>query len=184
LNKYKHLWNLAQETEDGFRVSDFHLPLIDTLLKDDDTIQTPQDLSQRRERFRHFEQIAPQPLPKGFTGELRTYQKHGFDWLHFLKDYRFGGILADDMGLGKTVQVLAYLQSIKEHRAEQSDLPGERSRHLPRAQVPGSAALLVVPKSLIVNWQRESDRFTPNLRFLEYMGNFRKGHPFLVSMTY
>ena len=59
------------------------------------------------------------------------------------------------MGLGKTVQVLAYLQSQREQA-------GARK-----------AALLVVPKSLIANWQRESEKFTPGLRFLEYMGNFR-----------
>jgi len=155
LEKYKHLWNLAEETEDGFRVSDFHLPLLDSLLEENTTLQTPLELIQRRERFRHFERITPQPLPTGFTGELRPYQKHGFDWMHFLKEYRFGGILADDMGLGKTVQALAYLQSQQE-----------------QAQVQ-NAALLVVPKSLIANWQRKSEKFTPSLRFLEYMGNFR-----------
>ena len=156
LEKYKHLWGLAEETADGFRVSDLHLSLLDSLLEEDASIQTPPDLIQRRERFRHFERIAPQPLPKGFTGELRPYQKHGFDWLHFLREYKFGGILADDMGLGKTVQVLTYLQSLQE-----------------QAEVKKEAALLVVPKSLIANWQRESEKFTPSLKFLEYMGNFR-----------
>jgi non-specific serine/threonine protein kinase len=156
LEKYKHLWGLAEETADGFRVSDLHLSLLDSLLEEDASIQTPADLIQRRERFRHFERIAPQPLPKGFTGELRPYQKHGYDWLHFLREYKFGGILADDMGLGKTVQVLTYLQSLQE-----------------QAQAKKEAALLVVPKSLIANWQRESEKFTPSLKFLEYMGNFR-----------
>jgi len=155
LEKYKHLWGLAEETADGFRVSDLHLSLLDSLLEEDASIQTPADLIQRRERFRYFERIAPQPLPKGFTGELRPYQKHGFDWLHFLREYKFGGILADDMGLGKTVQVLTYLQSLQEQAQAES------------------AALLVVPKSLIANWQRESEKFTPSLKFLEYMGNFR-----------
>jgi non-specific serine/threonine protein kinase len=155
LEKYKHLWNLAEETEDGYRLSDFHLPLIDSMLEEDATLQTPPDLPQRRERLRSFERITPQPLPKGFIGELRAYQKHGFDWLHFLKEYKFGGILADDMGLGKTVQVLAYLLSQQEQAVAES------------------AALLVVPKSLITNWQRESEKFTPSLRFLEYMGALR-----------
>jgi non-specific serine/threonine protein kinase len=163
LEKYKHLWNLARETEDGFRVSDFHIPLIDDLLEGSATIQTPPDLPQRRERFRHFEQIAPQPLPQGFTGELRPYQKHGFDWLHFLREYRFGGILADDMGLGKTVQMLTYLLSLKEQAQAESDTEKAHSR----------STLLIVPKSLIANWQRESEKFTPDLRFLEYIGNFR-----------
>lgn len=155
LEKYKHLWGLAEETADGFRVSDLHLSLLDSLLEDDAAIQTPPDLIQRRERFRHFERIAPQPLPNGFTGELRPYQKHGYDWLHFLREYKFGGILTDDMGLGKTVQVLTYLQSLQEQAKAES------------------AALLVVPKSLIANWQRESEKFTPSLKFLEYIGNFR-----------
>jgi non-specific serine/threonine protein kinase len=155
LEKFKHLWNLAQETADGFRVSEFHIPLIDSLLESNAEIQAPPDLAQRAQRLRSFEQIAPQPLPSGFTGELRPYQKHGFDWLHFLREYKFGGILADDMGLGKTIQVLAFLQSLR----EQGNLQ--------------SAVLLVVPKSLVVNWQRESEKFTPGLRFLEYLGNFR-----------
>ncbi|HTY62034.1 MAG TPA: SNF2-related protein [Acidobacteriota bacterium] len=156
MEKYKHLWNLAEETKDGFRLTDVHLSLLDSLLEDNVSIQMPSDLLQRRERLRHFERIETRALPGGFTGELRPYQKHGYDWLHFLHEYRFGGILADDMGLGKTVQVLAYLQSLKE-----------------KAQVKSRAALLVVPKSLIVNWQRESEKFTPSLDFLEYMGNFR-----------
>ena len=155
LEKYKHLWNLAEETDSGFRVSDFHLPLIDSLLEGNAAVEIPPDLSQRRERLRAFEKITPQALPQGFTGELRPYQKHGFDWLHFLREYRFGGILADDMGLGKTIQVLAYLQSMQERTQGQT------------------TSLLVVPKSLIVNWQRESEKFTPSLRFLEYLGNFR-----------
>lgn len=159
LEKYKHLWNLAQETEDGFRVSDVHLSLLDSLLEDDATIQTPAELRERRERFRAFERIEPRALPSGFVGELRPYQKHGFDWLYFLHDYKFGGVLADDMGLGKTVQVLAYLQSLQEQARAESEAK--------------SASLLVVPKSLIANWQRESEKFTPSLRFLEHMGNFR-----------
>jgi non-specific serine/threonine protein kinase len=157
LSKYKHLWNLAEETDDGFRLSDLHLPLIDSLLEDDATLQAPPDLAARRERLRHFERIAPQPLPKGFTGELRPYQKHGFDWMHFLQEYKFGGILADDMGLGKTIQMLAFLQSRREQAQSAKD----------------AASLLIVPKSLIANWQREAEKFTPNLRFLEYMGNLR-----------
>ncbi len=156
LEKYKQVWNLAEETEDGFRLNDFHLPLIDSLLEGDAAVEIPSDLPERRERLRAFERILPQPCPDGFTGELRPYQKHGFDWLHFLRDYKFGGILADDMGLGKTIQVLAYLQSLREQDKSES------------------ASLLVVPKSLLVNWQRESEKFTPALRFLEYMGNSRQ----------
>jgi non-specific serine/threonine protein kinase len=159
MEKYKHLWNLANETEDGYRLSDFHLPLIDSLLESDTAVQLPADFSERRDRFRSFERITPQPIPQGFTGELRPYQKHGFDWLYFLREYKVGGILADDMGLGKTIQVLAFMQSLRERGQLQK------------------ATLLVVPKSLIANWQRESERFTPELRILEYVGNLRVKDP-------
>lgn len=165
LEKYKHLFGMAEETADGFRVADFHLPLVDQLLNEDAAIQIPPDLNQRREKLRAFERISAQPLPRGFTGELRPYQKAGFEWLYFLREYKFGGILADDMGLGKTVQVLTYLQSLKETRWQ-----------APAADIE-PRALIVVPKSLIANWQRESEKFTPDLRFLDYTGNSRKKDP-------
>ena len=175
LEKYKHLWGLAEETDEGFRLSDIHLPLLDSLLEEDATLQPPPDLIQRREHLRHFERIQPHPLPTGFTGELRPYQQHGFDWLHFLREYKFGGILADDMGLGKTVQVLTYLQSLQEQAQVKKEAVTEQSAALSGKSISKgrSAALLIVPKSLIANWQRESEKFTPTLRFLEYMGNYR-----------
>ncbi|MCC7361306.1 MAG: SNF2 helicase associated domain-containing protein [Anaerolineales bacterium] len=161
LEKYRHLWGLATETAEGYRVSDAHLPLLDPLLEDDPDLSLPADLQARRERLRQFAGIAAQPTPASFQGELRPYQRHGVDWLNFLNEYKFGGILADDMGLGKTIQVLAFLQLLK-----------ERADGAPRA-----ATLLVVPKSLIANWQREAERFTPGLRFLPYVGNVRIKDP-------
>jgi non-specific serine/threonine protein kinase len=122
-------------------------------------VEAAREFQERRERLRAFEQIVPQPLPQGFRGELRPYQKAGVDWLHFLHQYHFGGVLADDMGLGKTVQALVFLQSLKER--------GEAKR----------ASLLVVPKSLLVNWQREAARFTPELRILEFTGAGRQKDP-------
>ncbi|MAT45737.1 MAG: serine/threonine protein kinase [Anaerolineaceae bacterium] len=156
LNKYKHLWGLAEEKQDGYRLSELHLPVLESLLEEPGDIAIPPDLAERQQRLRNFEKIKSQPLPLAFTGELRPYQKAGFDWLHFLREYKFGGILADDMGLGKTIQVLAYLQALKEDTDHKT------------------CTLLVVPKSLLANWQKEGARFTPNLNFLEYMGNTRQ----------
>ena len=155
LERYRHLFNMAEETDGGMRISDLQLSLVDELLEDAGQTNIPKEFFEKRERLKGFEDIKPQTVPAGFTGELRPYQKAGLDWLHFLKDYGFGGILADDMGLGKTVQVLAFLQSQREQN---------------RVQNP---ALLVVPKSLLTNWQRESANFTPDIRILEYMGNTR-----------
>jgi non-specific serine/threonine protein kinase len=159
LEKYKHLFALAEETADGLRVSDLQLSLLDELLAESETQNIAPEFYAKRERLKSFERIAEQPLPQGFSGELRPYQKAGYDWLFFLHEYGFGGILADDMGLGKTVQTLVFLQALKER--------GHLSRPV----------LLVVPKSLLVNWQREAERFTPDLRILQFMGQTRKKEP-------
>ena len=163
LERYRKLFDLAEEKGNSLRVRDFHLPLVDTLLADASESQVAAEFEQRRKNLLGFEQIQAQPVPAGFTGELRPYQKAGLDWLHFLNQYGFGGCLADDMGLGKTIEVLALLQSLKEQGKA------------------GAPSLLVVPKSLIANWQRESERFTPGLRILEFMGNFRKKDPALFA---
>ena len=85
--------------------------------------------------------------PATFVGELRPYQRRGFSWMRFLKEWGLGACLADDMGLGKTVQTLALLQAAKDD--------GERH-----------PALLVCPTSVVGNWQREAARFTPQLDVL------------------
>jgi non-specific serine/threonine protein kinase len=161
LDRYRRIFALAEETEDGLRVSEFHLPLVDTLLADAQQAQVVPEFHQRRERLRSFDRIQPRPMPAGFQGELRPYQKAGYDWLHFLREYHLGGCLADDMGLGKTIQVLALLQSIREEQRQR----GKNGI--------SPACLLVVPKSLLANWQREGARFAPELSFLEYIGNTR-----------
>jgi SNF2 family DNA or RNA helicase len=88
---------------------------------------------------------------------LREYQREGLGWLLFLRRFGFGGCLADDMGLGKTIQVLALLQTIR---------AGERASHPP--------SLVVVPRSIVFNWQEEAARFTPELRVLDYTGTGRE----------
>jgi len=163
LERYRRLFDMAEEKGNSLRVRDFHLPLVDTLLADAGEKQVAAEFEQRRKNLLNFDQIQAQPMPKGFSGELRPYQKAGLDWLHFLNQYGFGGCLADDMGLGKTIEVLALLQSLKEQG---------------KAEKP---SLLVVPKSLIANWQREGERFTPGLRMLEFTGNFRKKDPALFA---
>lgn len=83
-------------------------------------------------------------VPNGFRGELRPYQEIGYQWLLQMYRLGFGACLADDMGLGKTVQILAFLEEL-------------------RAQKPNGKALLIVPASLLGNWQKEAARFTPDL---------------------
>ncbi|MDQ1268874.1 MAG: hypothetical protein QG618_178 [Thermodesulfobacteriota bacterium] len=97
------------------------------------------------EKMTHPEQVDPVVPGKDFKATLRPYQSKGVDWLNFLASYGFGACLADDMGLGKTVQILAWL----------STFPSNPKR---------PATLLVVPASLISNWQSEINRFLPGLK--------------------
>ena len=92
------------------------------------------------------------PIPQGLRGELRPYQREGLAWLQQLAQIELGGVLADDMGLGKTLQVLAHLQLEKEAG---------------RARAP---SLIIVPTSLMFNWAREAEKFTPDLRVLRLHG--------------
>ncbi|MBL9204013.1 MAG: DEAD/DEAH box helicase [Opitutaceae bacterium] len=93
--------------------------------------------------------VSPPAVPPGLAGNLRPYQHEGFQFLAFLSENRFGGILADDMGLGKTLQTLAWLLW----------LAGRRDPAAPPLRV-----LVVCPKSVVVNWQLETTRFAPELR--------------------
>ncbi len=83
-------------------------------------------------------------LPSSFKATLRPYQAKGYGWLSKMTACNFGACLADDMGLGKTVQVLAFLESL-------------------RASSPDAKILLVVPASLLGNWQNECKKFAPLL---------------------
>jgi SNF2 family DNA or RNA helicase len=91
------------------------------------------------------------PPPSGFSGTLRPYQVRGCSWLAFLRQWGLGACLADDMGLGKTIQTLALVQRERE--------AGEKR-----------PALLVCPMSVVGNWKKEAERFTPELSVLVHHG--------------
>ncbi|MES2387659.1 MAG: DEAD/DEAH box helicase [Bacteroidota bacterium] len=113
-------------------------------------------ISEKLEKLRDFREADDYPLPAGFKGQLRPYQKSGYDWMCFLQEYGFGGCLADDMGLGKTVQTLVLLLRVR----EQAEAEGKRR----------FTSLMVVPTSLIHNWETEAKKFAPTLRILTYGG--------------
>jgi SNF2 family DNA or RNA helicase len=111
-----------------------------------------------------FEKIEEFEVPQSFIGNLRQYQKDGYNWLYFLYNHRLGACLADDMGLGKTIQVLAFLAEINERLAKQKEKnSSEPTLHL-----------IIVPPSIVFNWQKEINTFCPHFKVLEYIGIERK----------
>lgn len=145
----KNFFNLIQEltfgeaTEDGYAKIDKNRALyIAESLKNrnykfDKGIELLENIENRISKINR-EKIA---VPRSLNTKLRTYQISGFKWFKALSKLGFGGILADEMGLGKTVQAIAFLLSEKKKKS-----------------------LIVVPTSLIYNWQDEIERFAPSLR--------------------
>ncbi len=130
--------------------------LLDAVLKDLD-VQADATFDRVQKRIRSFDAIKPKAAPKSFRGELRHYQSEALSWFAFLRDFELGGCLADDMGLGKTVQVLALLEARRNSR--------EAGR--PRA------SLVVMPRSVMTNWQAEAARFAPKLDVHAHTGTER-----------
>ena len=97
-------------------------------------------------------QLSTVGQPSGLQAELRPYQQRGLDWLAFMSSLGLGVVLADDMGLGKTIQLLSLLLH------EQASAP----------------TLLVCPMSVVGNWEREAQRFAPELRVLVHHGAGRR----------
>ncbi len=135
--------------------------------KMDDTEVLPDDAL--RELIRKMATAEEVPLPQGLRATLRPYQQRGYRWLYTNLKRGFGCCLADDMGLGKTIQVLALLQKLKE----------EGSLSEP--------ALVVCPTTLVDNWCKEAERFTPELTTYVYHGSerrFRTRGQDLIITTY
>jgi hypothetical protein len=86
-------------------------------------------------------------LPDDLAAVLRSYQRVGVSWLHFLREHSFGALLADDMGLGKTLQAMCVMQG---------------------------RTLVVAPTSVLYAWEEQLAKFRPNLTVCRYHGSSRK----------
>ncbi len=153
LQRYGLLASFGVTEEDHLRFQRTQTGVLDALLAARPEIICDETFARVREEWQNFGGIKPIAEPRGFVGRLRDYQREGLGWFAFLERFKFGGCLADDMGLGKTVQVLALLESRRKEESRPS--------------------LVVVPRSLIFNWQQEVARFTPELRVLTHIGSER-----------
>lgn len=113
------------------------------------------------QKLLHIGDIPKVQISSSLQATLRPYQEHGVEWLLYLRELGFGALLADDMGLGKSIQTIAYLLYVKENRLQTGP------------------ALIIAPTSVLGNWQKEFERFAPNLRVqLHYGSNRSKGDSF------
>jgi len=153
--QYGNLLNFTEKSDEHLRLKKHHIGLINDFANSELASIT---MDRKLQRLNDFLEIEEMDMPLNFKGTLRSYQKAGYNWFQFLRNYNFGGCLADDMGLGKTVQTLALLQKIKEENEESGTT---------------STSLIIMPTSLIYNWVKETEKFAPSLRITEYTGTFR-----------
>jgi superfamily II DNA or RNA helicase len=163
LSTLQELFSRLPSDNGRLRLSRFDAISIDQLAEQGAALRGAENLRQLAKQMINFDGIKAVELPIGLNAELRPYQQSGLNWLQFLREYRFAGILADDMGLGKTVQTLAHL--LVEKNAGRLDKP----------------ALVVAPTSLMGNWRREAERFAPALRVIVLHGTER--HQFFNEIT-
>lgn len=145
--------NKNKEFEKNLIVQKYEAHLLDDFtqnkfLEKNELIQ----LSKKLKDFTNIQKVKPS---KSLNATLREYQQDGLNWLNFLYEFGFGGILADDMGLGKTLQTISHLSRLK----EQGSLT--------------APSLIIMPTSLIANWKNEIKKFTPNLSILVLYGTNR-----------
>jgi len=124
------------------------------------TLRLPPEEEKLLAGLTRLEKIPELLLPERLNAQLRPYQKEGFEWLAFLHQHRFGACLADDMGLGKTIQTITFLAGLAEGI-------------IPSAKEESHPHLIVVPPSLLFNWESEISRFYPAFRVATYAGQKR-----------
>lgn len=154
LNKYSNLFRMGSIHNDSIKLSKLHFNIIDELIGEINDDEIYQELQEKKQKLLHFKEIKDVAFPKNIKAELRDYQVEGYKWLNFLDEFKWGGCLADDMGLGKTLQMLTFLQE-------------QQNRN------PEGTNLVVLPTTLIFNWQAEVEKFCPDLKYYVHRGVVR-----------
>jgi SNF2 family DNA or RNA helicase len=154
IKKYSLLFRVGEGKTNSLKLSRYHLSVVDELYETRDENELVVQLEEKYQRLRDFNKIRDIDPPEGLRSVLRPYQVAGYQWLNYLHEINWGGILADDMGLGKTVQALSFLEHYK---AEHGTLK----------------ALVVCPTTLIYNWENEIKKFTPSLTYHIHHGGQR-----------
>ena len=153
LQKYSLLLKIGETKGNKIRLKKYHFSVLDELLSEIDEASLLEELEIKKVRLENildndFSAVKP---PEHLQAVLRPYQLAGFQWLKFLNEAGWGGILADDMGLGKTVQALTFFQYYK------------NTHDNPKYMV-------VCPTTLMFNWENEINKFTPGITKIIHHG--------------
>ena len=154
IKKYSLLFRVGEGKSEKMKLSRYHFSVIEELYDNRNEEELFFQLEERYNKLKEFKDIAPIEAPKHLQPILRPYQESGFQWLNYLHEVQWGGILADDMGLGKTIQALSFLHHIKETNGKLK-------------------ALVVCPTTLMYNWENEIKKFTPSLTYYIHHGGAR-----------
>jgi SNF2 family DNA or RNA helicase len=147
----------VENLQGHFRAPTRHFQEVQALLEEVAKIDVSEAYARFFKSLQDFSQIEDWPLPYGLRGKLYPYQKHGYDWVCFLRQYGLNGILADEMGLGKTVQTLTALLE---------------AHSLPQAKT----SLIICPPSVLSAWEDDLKKFTSpvDFRTVRYVGANRE----------
>jgi SNF2 family DNA or RNA helicase len=167
--KYKSIFEFGKSSDDSLKIHKQHFSLLSETFDDKDCEGCGQ-----LEKLLVPEQVPVLQAPEGLNCDMRQYQIDGLGWLFWLQSANLGGCLADDMGLGKTIQTLALLQYNIENLSAGQKRTFEANTALFDAPVQKFTSLIVVPASLIYNWESEIRRFTPGLKVFSHKGTHRK----------
>ncbi|RED94346.1 DEAD/DEAH box helicase [Marinoscillum furvescens] len=151
LQKFGKIFRTAAVDKGTVKISKTNFNAVDDLVTEDEHPEIFEEIKEKKARLESFSEIEQVQQPKTLRAELRDYQQSGLNWLNFLREYGWGGILADDMGLGKTLQALALIC-------------------LELEQNPDKPNLVIAPTTLLFNWKAEIEKFAPGLDYFIHHG--------------
>jgi superfamily II DNA or RNA helicase len=151
LHKFGKLFRSAHQEKETLRIAKTHFNLIGEVADEKDHLTVLEEIAEKKEKLATFTKIGKTKPSKKLKAKLRHYQQEGLNWLNFLKEFGWGGILADDMGLGKTLQLIALICQEVDHKKR-------------------NPILVVAPTTLLFNWKNELEKFAPHLDYVIHHG--------------